>query len=183
MSRRLRLIVCPACETVEPVEWCAQEAGANPDCGHHQCDEALQSRMIEHTVSQATGHYFHATIGLFDVDEDEWNRLTTRKEILKNLRPPGDATPYGADMYDLKNNFQQDASACWKAHGRTKNCQDWRSASKRLVPPTKELRKELGLETRDKKRPTSAFLCDYCPVRSIMQQRVNDAKGYYDYKE
>jgi hypothetical protein len=168
---------------VEPIEWCAEKAGANPDCGHAQCDDALQARMIEHTVSQATGHYFHATLGLFDVDADEWGKLSIRKEILKNLRPPGEATPYGADMFDLRSNFTQDASMCWKQHGRTKNCGDWKAASKRLVPPTKELRKELGLETRDKHRPTAAFLCDYCPVRSIMQSRANADAGHYDRPE
>lgn len=183
MAKRLRLVICPRCETVEPVEWCAQQAGANPDCGHDQCEQALQARMIEHTVSQPTGHYFHATLGLFDVDEGEWNKLSTRKEILKNLRPPGSATPYGADMYDLKNNFTADASACWKRHGRTKNCPDWKSESKRLVPPTKELRRELGLESRDKHRPTAAHLCDYCPYASIVMQRQRKAQGQYDYEE
>lgn len=183
MAKRLRLIVCTRCETVEPVEWCAEKAGADPDCGHAQCEQALQARMIEHTVSQPTGHYFHADLGLFDVSEDEWNKLTTRKEILKNLRPPGSAVPYGADMYDLKSTYHQDASKCWKQHNRTRNCQDYKAASKRLVPPTRELRKDLGMETRDKKRPTSAFLCDYCPVQSIVMQRQRDAAGMYDYNE
>lgn len=183
MSKRLRLLICPKCESVEPIEWCAVEPGANPDCGHAQCDQALQTRMIEHTVSQPTGHYFHSDLGLFDVAESDWEKHSTRKSILKDLSPPGSATPYGADMFELKKNFSQDAATCWKQHNRTKNCQDWKSASKRLVPPTKELRKELGLETRDKHRPTAAYLCDYCPVRSIMQSRINAEAGHYDYEE
>lgn len=186
MGKRVALLVCPKCETVEPIEWCGE--GREPDgtihpCGHQQCEDAIRARVAEHTVSQPTGHYLHATLGQFDVAEEAWNRLSTRKEILKNLCPPGEATPYGAEMYALKNNFHQDASRCWKAHNRTKNCDEFRGAHKRLVAPTQELRRDLGLETRSKKRPTATFLCDFCPVRSIMQQRINADAGYYDYSE
>jgi hypothetical protein len=138
--------------------------------------------MIEHTVAQATGHYFHASLGLFDVAVADWERLSTRKEILKNLTAPGEATPYGAELYELKDNFSADAHRCWKQHNRTKDCGDWMNPTKRLVAPTKELRKDLGLELRDKKRPTASYLCSYCPMSSIISQRQQAAAGQYDFK-
>jgi hypothetical protein len=185
-EKRIALLICPKCQTVEPIEWCGEgrnEDGTIQPCGHRQCEDSIRARVVGHTVKQATGHYLHATLGQFDVSEKDWTRLSTRKEILKQLAPPGSATPYGADMYDLKANFHQDAMTCWKQHNRTKNCQDWKSSSKRLVAPTRELRKELGLETRDKHRPAATFLCDFCPVRSVMMQRANSDKYGYDFTE
>jgi hypothetical protein len=179
-NKRLRLLVCPRCKTVEPIEWCAQSAGANPECGHVQCKELLDYRVMPHTVAVADGHAYHSNLLLTDIAQEDWDRLSTRKNILKNLAPPGEATPYGADLFDVKENFKQDAMMCWKAHNRTHDCAEWRHSSKRLVPQdaeTRGLRKELGLETRSKHRPTSTYLCDMCPMRSIIETKL-EAERY-----
>jgi hypothetical protein len=175
-SKRLRLLVCPKCQSIEPIEWCAVEPGANPECGHTQCAEALNYRVIPHTVEVADGRVYHSSLILTDVSADEWDRLSTRQQILKNLTRPGDATPVGAELYAVKGNFTADAAKCWKAHKRTTDCQDWKHSSKRLVPDTKGERRELGLETRERQRPTSTFLCDFCPVASIRQTKINSEK-------
>jgi hypothetical protein len=168
------------------MEWCGEgrkEDGSIEPCGHQQCEDAIYARVVEHTVSQATGHYFHATLGQFDVSEEEWNRLSTRKSILKQLTAPGEATPYGAELYELKDNYHADAMKCWKQHNRTKNCDEFRAPHKKLVAPTRELRKDIGLEIRAKKRPSSTTLCDFCPMSSIIAQRQRAAQGSYDYSE
>jgi len=182
-GKRVRLLVCPKCETVEPIEWCATEPGANPECGHAQCADLLHYRVIPHTAMLADGRVYHSNLLLTDVAQEDWNRLSTRKDILKNFTAPGDATPYGAELYAIKGTYQEDAMTCWKQHNRTKDCGEWRHSSKRLVDQreeTKDLRKELNLETRSKHRPTMTYLCDYCPMRSIKEDKVNAAKyGYH----
>lgn len=176
MAERLRLLVCPKCESVEPIEWCATEPGANPACGHAQCADLLQYRVLPHTVPVHDGHVYHSSLLLTDVDKADWERLSTRKNILRNLTKPGDATPYGAELYAVKDNFRADAMTCWKAHNRTKDCGEWRHSSKRLVPDTRAERKDLGLETRSKHRPAMTYLCDFCPMRSIKETRAEAAK-------
>lgn len=181
MAERIRLLVCSRCETVEPIEWCATEPAADPECGHPQCAEALQYRVIPHTVPVADGRVYHSNLVLADVSAAEWDRLSTRRQILKELTRPGDATPVGAELYAVKNNFGADAAACWKQHNRTKDCQDYKAESKRLLPDTKEMRRDLGLETRERKRPTQTYLCDFCPVKSIVMQRQNSERWRYNY--
>jgi hypothetical protein len=177
---RLRLLVCPKCRTVEPIEWCGTEPGQNPECGHPQCADSLMYRLSPHLVARHDGHYYHSNLLLTDVAQAEWDRLTTRKDILKNITAPGEATPYGAELYDVRSNFSADAARCWKAHNRTKDCQDWMHSSKRLVPATGEERKDLGLETRSKHIPTSTYLCQFCPMASIKRTKINAERYGYN---
>jgi hypothetical protein len=135
--------------------------------------------MLPHTVEVSDGHALHSDMLITDVACEDWDRLRTRKEILKSVVRPGDAVPYGNELYEVKNNFSQDAMKCWKQHNRTKDCAEWKHSSKRLVPQDEEtlsLRKDLGLETRSKNRPTSSYLCDYCPMRSIKESKIQAEK-------
>lgn len=85
----------------------------------------------------------------------------------------------GSEYYDAKSNFLQDAMTCWKGFNRTTDpghC-DYRKDNKRLYPGTTADRKELGLDPKD--RPNT-FLCDFCPVHSIVQQKKNKKDGLYN---
>jgi uncharacterized protein YlaI len=127
---------------------------------------------------------FHGEVNLADIERAAWDKYSTRQDVLVKLQQivdPGAGSGMGTPLYDAKSNFEQDAMTCWKQHNRTQNCQDYKSQGKRLVPDTKAERRDLGLETRDRHRPTQTYLCDFCPVKSIVMQRVNSEKFRYNY--
>jgi len=127
------------------------------------------------------GHENH--IGnLFRYDADKWVKSNYREaildEIAKQVRP-GEGTGLGQTFYDLKSNFQQDAIDCWKSYGKTTNpghC-EYMQDSKRLYPDTKGDRKDLGLDPND--RPNT-FLCQFCPVHSLVMQKKRKQAGLYN---
>jgi len=179
-EERLRLFVCHECKTVEPVPWC----GENPDCRHPQCEDALEFRVAPHRLA-SDPRRFHGQVNLADIGKKIWDRYSARQDVLVKLQQivdPGAGSGLGTTLYDVKANFDTDAHACWKAHNFTHNCQDYMADSKRLVPQhTTAERKELGLETRSRRRPTQTYLCHFCPYRSIVQQRANSEKYRYNY--
>jgi hypothetical protein len=170
---KVRLLVCHHCESVQEIPWC----GEDPQCRHPACNDALNYRVAQHQFGDGRPH---APANLADIDEDIWKQKSKRPDILVNLArivDPGAGAGLGESLYDVKSNFEQDAMKCWKAHNRTHDCGDYKSPQKLLVPDTKAERKELGLTPV---RPTS-YLCDYCPVKSIVQQRVYSEEYGYNY--
>jgi hypothetical protein len=167
---RIRLLICNTCNTVQPLPWFE---------GPSQYDDTLNHRLAEHRFPDGNAHLG----ALATVSEVSWNNPGRRARILEELaatRASNGDTGLGIKMYDLKSTFQEDAMTCWRgSHNRTKNCQDYMSDRMKLVPDTRGERKELGLETRAKHMPTNAWLCQYCPYHSIVEQRQRSAEGYY----
>lgn len=169
----VRLLICGHCNSVQEIPWC----GTDKNCGHHACLDPLNFRIAEHQFADGRPH---APATLADIEKKLWNDPQVRKNFLSDIPSitgwPGTGTGLGDTMYDIKANFDADAMTCWKAHNRTTDCAEYHSDSKRLVPDTKAERRDLGLESRSKHMPTSTFLCDFCPMKSILQTKVGSAK-------
>lgn len=137
--------------------------------GPPEYDDTLNYRIAEHKFGDGTAHF-----GIvFTVAKSDWEKKTYRDgildEIAKHTRPPGEGAGLGQTFYDVKSNFQAEAMSCWKKHNRTLDCGDYMTDKMRLYPDTKAERKELGITT---KRPNT-FLCDFCPVKSVVMGKQN----------
>lgn len=159
-DKQIRLLACKQCKTIEEI----------PDFAGNPRDDHLLTYALERHKTNDTPH-----IGaLFKVPEKDWDNTEAQRTIANQIgaKLDGGETGLGSAFYDLKNNFQADAMACWKAHNRNPACSDYKSASKRLTPDTKAERKEAGLsEYRSAK---DRYLCEFCPVQSLVEQAFNE---------
>lgn len=170
---RDQLLVCGDCGTIEHIPFFA---------GPPDYNDALKARINNHAVPMAEGIATHA-IAFTTVNAKLWaTNEDFRKYIIKAITAAtktGDVG-LGDKNYELRSTFAEDAMKCWRIdHNRTQNCEDYRSDAKKLVPDTRGDRKELGMEVRTKHRPSGAWLCSYCPMHSIVEDRVRKAQGYY----
>lgn len=168
------LLVCADCGTIEHVPGFDGPAEKN---------EPFQARLRNHLVPLADRTATHA-IATTTVNAKLWAQNEDfRKYIARAIseaNKTGDVG-LGHEFYDLKSTFAEDAMTCWREkHNRTQNCEDYRSDKMRLLPGTREQRKDLGLPTKAKDRPRATFLCDFCAYHSIVMQRARKAKGMYD---
>lgn len=166
MTEHVRLLICHTCKTVQEL----------PDYeGPAERDDTLNFRVSEHRFSDGSEHF-----GIMGrVEAAHWNKPSHRDEIVAKIREaagmPGTGSGMGESYYDVKSNFQMDALGCWQQHNRTHDCDEYQSDRKRLYPDTKAERKSEGLPAE---RP-STFLCDFCPVHSLVMQRKRHEQGYY----
>ena len=142
--------------------------------GPPEFDDTLNHRLA--------GHENH--IGnLATVKKADWEKKTYRdgilNEVAQHTRPPGEGTGFGQTFYDVKDNYQLDAMQCWKRHSKTSDCGDYMTDKMRLYPDTKGDRKAEGMSTSKSERP-STFLCQFCPVHSIVMQKKRKAAHMYD---
>lgn len=170
---RDKLIICSDCRTIEHIP------GSDLPMEH---DQPLQARLRNHLVPLAEGVSTHA-IAFTTVnaklwkENEEFRRYITR--AITEAQKTGNVG-LGDEVYDLRSTFAEDAMKCWRIeHNRTQNCQDYMSDKKRLVPPTKADRRELGLETRSKQIYSTMSLCQFCPFHRIAEDRARRAQGYY----
>lgn len=173
---KLRILVCHTCKAMVPI----------PDVpGGRGDDEMLMARVMEHQfepehVGREIQSRPHEMI-LCRVPEQLWNNTQIRAhvvaEIQKHTRGAGDGEGLG-ELYDVKNNFMEDAMHCWRfQHGRTSNCDDYMSDKKLILADSRAERRDLGLDPRER---ASVKLCQFCPVHSVVQQRKNKKKGLYN---
>lgn len=170
---RLRLLICHDCGSVDVLPWYD---------GPVERDDTLNYRLAAHQGpldSDGKPRYYHRG-DMATVSEKSWDDLTIRKQILDEIAKAhaGGEVGLGSKLYHARSNFKDDAMACWKQHGRTDNCEDYKSDRKRLVPDTKGDRKELGVESRAKYRPGTS-LCVFCPYHSVVMQRARKQQGFY----
>lgn len=170
MPGKIRLLICKTCGSVDELPVFE---------GPLEHDEWLNVKVQDHRTPSGEPH-----IGsLATVSTDEWSKPDVRDQIMKKIATefalPGQAAGLGQSFYDLKSTFLEDAMTCWKGFGRTtdpSHCA-YRSDSKRLLPDTKADRKDAGLSVKD--RPNT-FLCDFCPVHSLVLQKRRADAGLYD---
>lgn len=165
---RMRLLLCHQCASIEPLPWFD---------GPPEHDETLISRLAGHRTPEGHPHRGN----LCTVSEVSWKDPGRREKILSELsaaRGGGD-TGLGTKMYEVRDTFEEDAYKCWNArHGRTENCEDYKDDRMRLIPDTREERRELRMPTKARDRPGGSYLCDFCVYKSIVQKRVMKARGY-----
>jgi hypothetical protein len=87
-------------------------------------------------------------------------------------------TGFDPEVYKADEGFRADAMQCWKQHLRVRECGDYKSPEKRLTPNTAKERKEAGLPKYRSDR--DVYLCDFCPAKSIVQEKVFKQRGLYN---
>lgn len=174
MSEQIRLLFCLNCNSIDEL----------PDYdGPAEHDSLLEFLITDRHTFPSGDRHVAAFGGLAKVAKSEWENPTYRKAIIEKANETirqGGSEGLGSAFYDARNTFQEDAHSCWKYHGRTKNCGDYKSDAKRLIPDTREERKELGLA---KTPAVSRYLCEFCPFHSIAMQRARARAGEYDYTD
>lgn len=160
MSGMVRLLFCHTCHSVDEL----------PDFdGPPEYDHYLNYRVAQHQFPSDTPHR-----GLLAKCADDPKYINAAIDELENTVSPGQGSGLGQQLYDLRDNFGAEAMQCWKRHSRTDDCDDYRSEKKRLWLDTRADRKAEGMPTRREDRP-NIWLCDHCPVHSMVQRRQRDA--------
>jgi hypothetical protein len=175
-DERLRILFCKVCKTYE--EFAFYD-------GPPERDEELALRASKH---QSAG--VQHVGALFDVLESEWGVSNKREEIKKAVvaKLHNGETGLDSSAYAMVNNFKDDAFACFERHQRNPACPDYRSESKRLIPDTDAERREMGLapareydrNPNVKTQTPTIYLCNYCPVESIVATARRKKAGLYD---
>jgi hypothetical protein len=160
----VRLLFCHTCRSVDSL----------PDySGPAEYDHYLNYRTQQH---QSEGHPHRGLMCRVQDDIDVINATIDELEETVKAALPGTGPGLGQVMYDLRDNFQAEAMQCWKRHGRTTDCDEYRSDAKRLWLDTKADRRAENMPTNKDDRP-NVWLCDHCPMHSIVEQKKNKAKG------
>jgi hypothetical protein len=166
-DKRVRLFVCRTEQSIQEIPF--YPFNAPPE--HDDTRNYLLQLHAGHVVDWG------------DVLESQWNnpqlRVQITKEIVQQMKAPGEAEGLGAEFYSIKATFKEDAFQCWRRHNRTTDCGDWHADNKRLFIDTREDRKEIGLSVKTSDRPNT-YLCDFCPVASIRQSKIGKAKGWHN---
>lgn len=168
---KIRLLVCHTCKSMTPI----------PDYqGPADHDEMLQARVAEHQYpgsNPTRGH--HMDLG--KISEASWDNKSLRAQIVAEIQKQTVGSGQGeglGELYDVKNNFAEDAMRCWRfEHGRTSNCDDYMSSGKLILADSEAERRDLGL---DPKARASISLCQFCPYHSVVMQRKRKARGLYN---
>jgi hypothetical protein len=164
---KIRLLICEHCGSVE--EMPAYE-------GYWKHDTWLNEKLKGHLLP--SGEKTHGNVHVGFVEAAKWRRNSKDiiQEMAKEFTLPGEGAGLGQTFYDVKDNYMEDAMKCWRVdHGRTLDCADYMSEGKRLYPDTKADRKSEGMSS-GKDRP-STFLCQFCPVHSIVEGKKNKVKN------
>lgn len=172
---KVRLLICHSCSSIDELPWYD---------GPGDYDDTLNYRVAEHRYPNGDPH-----IGILaTVLEEDWAKQNYRDAIRDKIAEesgislPGQSAGMGETYYDVKSNFGQDASDCWKKHGKPGSshkfsCEDYQHSSKLLLADTRAERKEAGLDTRAR---ASTYLCSFCPYQSMVMQRYRKETGQYD---
>jgi hypothetical protein len=155
MSTYVRILICRECKTLEVL----------PDfTGPAERDDTLIALHSRHTLDDGRPH----VCDLGRVEESVWNDPSKRQAVEGKIREAagGGDTGLGALYYQTRDTFREDAMTCWAQHNRVRLCGDYKSDRKLLVPDTKAERKEAGIG----KYKSKTYLCDFCPVRSTVQE-------------
>jgi hypothetical protein len=165
---KLRILYCWQCRTIEEL----------PDFEGRPEDDLLLEIVIE--PHQTTGVQHKGT--LFKIPVGIWSVQSQREEIIRQMRDQisGGLDNLDPDYYNTRSTFYEDAMKCYSAHLRpTDSCSDWKSETKRLLPKTDALRKEAGLMSAESSASTRVYLCDFCPVKSVVMTKQRRAAGMY----
>lgn len=173
---RIRLLACGKCKTIEVLD---PYDGPRELAGEY--DVVLNIAVERH--QDGVERIPHAPAALTDVAKSDWDNPVAQEQIRRQIAAsfdPNGETGLGSEAYAILDTFRRDAMDCWGRHLRTPTCSDYKSDAKQLVPGTQRERKEAGLERFDMANPaTKRYLCEYCPVHSMVQQAQREKLGMY----
>lgn len=164
MSDKTRLLICHTCKTIEPL---------SDYQGPPENDAELELLASRHKFPDGNLHL--GSLG--DVETKHWNSPGVQAQIISQIRDSAGHTGLDQDFYNTKLTFETDALACFAAHNRNPACSDYHSDSKELKPDTALERKAVGAKKYHSVK--RIYLCDYCPVHSLVQQAQKEKLGYY----
>ena len=159
--------------------WECKKFDELPDFQGKPEDDTLLALLIERHQSAGVPH--HCTP--LRVGVKLWSNEKIRNAIIKQVR---DRTNGGLDeldpeYYATRSTFYEDAMRCYASHNRPQDsCGDWRADNKRLLPKTAVERKQVGLPTPSESSGTKVYLCDFCPMKSVVLTKMREKNGNYD---
>jgi hypothetical protein len=166
---KIRILYCWNCRSIEEL----------PDYeGDPQYDDLLEL-LIEKHETAGVPHQG----SLFKIGVKLWSQEKYRTEIISQMREKvgGGLANLDPDYYTTKATFYEDAMKCYSLHLRpVDSCYDWKNERKRLLPKTAELRKDAGLVSPSQSQGTKVYLCDFCPVKSVVMTKQRKAAGMYN---
>lgn len=160
MAEYTRLLLCKDCGTLEEL----------PD---YEGDPS-RDFLLETLVQKHPNHTAHP---LMKVESKHWNVASTRATIIEQIRERTGHTGFDTTFYTAKATFQEDALQCFQRHNRNPACSDYKSSSKMLTPNTAAERKAAGLPKY--RSAQDKYLCEFCPVHSLVQQAARKTAGLY----
>lgn len=175
-GEKIRLLACKDCRTIEVLD-----DYTGPKERADEYDVVLNMATEKHKDGvERIPHVGQ----LFDVPKAAWDTPEAQDQIRQQViarMEPGAETGLGAEAYAIRDNFKADAMLCWEKHLRTPTCSEYKSDGKQLVPDTAAERREAGVVKFDTHNPaTQRYLCEYCPVHSLVQQAKRKKAGLYD---
>lgn len=151
----MRLLVCFECNSIEEL----------PDYdGPHEHDVLLEELVSRHGPEEDR----HRGT-LMQVEDKHWQSKKTRKGIIQQIwKGAKGLDDLDEDYYATKNTFVEDAAKCYNRHNRPKDgCIDYKVHNKRIGNPLKG-------------SPMKVFVCDFCVVKSTVQEKVYKERGLYE---
>lgn len=163
----VRLLICRDCQSTEVLP----EYEGNPDY-----DDALTYATEKHAYPNGERH-FGRLYG--PVTDAQWDNREIREELLRRIWQQEGHTGMEPWVYATMETLKADAMQCWRSRLRPETCSDYRSDKKRLVPPTQNERKDAGVGKYTASPQHTQYLCNYCPINSMVEQKVRAARGMY----
>jgi hypothetical protein len=162
---QIRVLFCRSCKTFDEL----------PDYEGHPSDDLLLNLVVDkHQKPQP-----HIGL-LFKFPLKYWAVPKVQEEIIKQITGGSEGLDvFGTNFYSVRMTFAEDAMTCYAQHNRPKDgCSEYKSDKKQLKPDTAAERREAGLERPGVSGP-KIYLCDFCPVKSVVQKKAFDQKGLY----
>jgi hypothetical protein len=163
----IRVLHCLVCGTLEELPM----FDGSPDDDH-----LLQILCERHVFPSGEPHKGY----LFRAPKQDWDNESIRNKVIEQIKGGGSKgiAEFDAKFYETKDTFKEDAMTCYNKHLRpTDGCPDYKTPSKMLVPDTKAERKEAGLVAPSKAPGPKNYLCQFCPVESIVAQKMRDLRS------
>lgn len=164
----MRVLYCLVCGTMEELPLFD---------GKPEDDHLLEILVQPHVFPSGEPHKGH----LFRVPVLQWENYEVRKRIIEQIKGGGSKglDEFDAKFYDTKNTFKEDAMTCFNRHRRPNSCDDYKTEKMMLLPDTKSERKDAGLPDPKKAPGPKNYLCDFCPVQSMVVQKMRELRGDY----
>jgi hypothetical protein len=151
-----RLLVCKTCRTIDELPSADEDPG----------DTLLTITADRHGEL----HYGR----LWNVPKAIWMTKELKEDVVKQLSGD-DGSGLGLPFYSTRMQFSEDAMKCYSLHNRPKGeCFDYKSEKKKLSAGTEGARRA---EKLDKYSGPTIYLCDFCPVKSHVQNKFYQKKG------
>lgn len=161
----IRLLICQDCRSTEVL----------PDYrGNPEDDATLIYTTEKHCYPNGEKHFGRMYGPLL---ETQWEHEEVRGEILRRIWREQGHTGMEPWVYDTMETLKADAMQCWRSRLRPDSCSDYRSDKKRLVPPTAADRKSEGMGKYQASPKYTQYLCNYCPINSMVEQKIREARG------